>query len=159
MPEPTPPRFWVMIGDSPAGPLTAAEVHDRLARGALARTAKACAVGSGEWLPLARHPGFVPPADATGESGTVAPEAPARTPNVERPEKNPADESRPLVPTAIAAAPRSSGTLGVVAGFVVSLLVVAGAIWLFVTWAREPSASPPREPLRQAPIGPPGKSG
>jgi len=56
----TDPRYWLLLGNDPAGPYTASEVHTRLAAGEVVWDCQACLVGGTEWRPLSHTPGIGP---------------------------------------------------------------------------------------------------
>lgn len=65
--SPAPPaeQFWLMTGDTPAGPFTVAQVHGEIAAGRATWRTPACPIGGKVWLPLMHMPG-VGPAAGTG---------------------------------------------------------------------------------------------
>ncbi len=54
-------RYWLMMGETPYGPVEAAEIHARLATGEVSWQTLACPLGSSTWLPLVQIPGIGPP--------------------------------------------------------------------------------------------------
>ncbi len=89
--SPAPPgdgvRYWLLTGDTPAGPFGLAEIHERLATGAVTWQTPACPVGGGVWLPLVQVPGVGPvqaspppqaPAVPTQSAGPALPECTVR---------------------------------------------------------------------------------
>ncbi len=62
-------RYWLMMGETPYGPVEAAEIHARLATGEVSWQTLACPLGSSTWLPLVRIPGIGPPVQSPPSEG------------------------------------------------------------------------------------------
>lgn len=59
-------QFWLMPGDTPAGPFTVQQVHAELASGRVTWRTPACLVGGSQWQPLLETPGVGPAARSQG---------------------------------------------------------------------------------------------
>src|SRR5205823_4544294 len=58
---PVEPRYWLMVGDVPAGPFPAADVRAKLASGEATGHTRACLLGECVWRPLIEMAEFGPP--------------------------------------------------------------------------------------------------
>lgn len=57
-------RFWLMKGETPAGPFDVAQIHAQLTSGEVTWQTMACPVGDSSWLPLLKMPLIGPTASA-----------------------------------------------------------------------------------------------
>lgn len=57
---PNEPQYWLMTGDTPTGPFTAAQIRERLIAGTATWQARACRVGESSWVPLVNIPDLGP---------------------------------------------------------------------------------------------------
>ena len=55
-----PDQFWLLTGEIPTGPFTAAQIHAELASGRATWQTSVCLVGGHSWQPLIQTPGFGP---------------------------------------------------------------------------------------------------
>lgn len=53
-------RFWLLLGESPSGPYSVGQIHDRLASGDITWHTPACVLGGKAWHPLTQTPGIGP---------------------------------------------------------------------------------------------------
>ncbi|MFL5329992.1 MAG: hypothetical protein ACJ8C4_13890 [Gemmataceae bacterium] len=84
--------FWILKDDVPTGPLTAAQLHSRLAAGEIDWQTRACPVGGTAWSALVN----------TLEFGPESPARPNPTALAEFPVAQLADNSEPITPTTVA---------------------------------------------------------
>jgi hypothetical protein len=70
-------RYWLLIGNAPAGPFSADQLNFKLLAGEITWQALACPVGGTTWLPLAQLPGLGPTAVPVQAVQNVPPPPPA----------------------------------------------------------------------------------
>jgi hypothetical protein len=144
VPDPN-PTFWLLTGDTPAGPFPLAAIHEKLAAGEVTWDTRACPLGTGTWLPLRQIPGLGP---AAPDPSPAAPPAALPVAAIAPGESAPGPAPRlPVAPV----------WLGV--GGVVAVILVAGVIKLAGGRPSPPPAfaDPPGAATRvaYAPAGPP----
>lgn len=103
MPAPE-PAFWLLTGDTPAGPFPLAISHEKLAAKEITWETRACPVGAANWLPLRPAPG-VGPTDLVAQPIAPGPTADGPLPIARLLAEVPqpaARERRPWNPVAIA---------------------------------------------------------
>lgn len=148
-----PEQFWLLTGEVPTGPLTVAQIHDKLATGEATWQTPACPVGGSNWRPIIRTPGLGPDAGGTTApaSEPTASAAPKSLPPLQKPATDPPAPGRvippplpstssppgaPAVSPEGAPADPKSERIGAAIGIGIVLLLIAGGVY-GVSWVWE----------------------